>query len=294
MSAIPVNGGNVVRADDLVPTWNNPHAREPGYLRSIISYYGGVEGFVNDNPETGLLSERTVAGLMWLPVGSRQFGVHQHTITEIYIILQGQVESIEPGRRHVAGPMDCLYMPPGAPHAVRTAGDEDVVLLWCHDAQEPLGSSTYFDEDDPRFTADSPSVELVRWEDLEPRSDAPGARVGGTLRSEVVWAGPETGEQPVAPGVGAVNDKITLGCTILPPGNVHVAHAHPFAEHYIVASGRAAVVGDEAPVTVLGPMDYVGFDAGVPHALRAVGYEPLRLITFQESGAGGSATYAAD
>ena len=145
--------GAVVRFDSLDPRWGTMHAREPGHYRWLISYYGGGEGYLNENRSTGLISDRGHAGIMHLTSGCRQFGVHEHTVTEIYVILQGEVESIEPGRTQKAGPLDALYMPPKAPHAVRASGDEDVVLFFCHDAGEQIGKSIYYDESDDRWSS---------------------------------------------------------------------------------------------------------------------------------------------
>lgn len=279
--------GAVMRFEEINPTWNTMHAREPGHIRWIISYYGGGEGYINDNPENGLFSDRTAAGMMWLAAGNRQFGVHEHTMTEIYVILKGRVESIEPGRRQQAGPLDVLYMPPQAPHAVRAVGEEDVLLLWAHDENELWGKSQYYDESDSRWSDGTPAVQVVRWADLAPRWDAPGAREGGTMRWWAAWAGGTGSEFPIEPGVGAESSRISLGSTVLPPGNSHVPHSHPFAEHYVVVSGRAAVVGGD-PSTILGPHDYVGFSAGQVHALRAVGTEPLHVLWFHEDVGGGT------
>jgi mannose-6-phosphate isomerase-like protein (cupin superfamily) len=273
--------GAVVRFDELSPTWTTMHAREPGHMRWLVTYYGGAEGYINENRETDLVSDRTVTGMMWLGAGNRQFGVHEHTVTEIYVILKGQVESIEPGRRQLAGPLDCLYMPPGAPHAVRAVGDEDVLLLWFHDENEEIGKSQYYDEGDSRWSSATPAVQHVRWADLQPNWSAPGARTGGTMRWWASWAGAAAGEFAIDPAVGAPNKRVGLGATMIPPGNAHVPHAHPFAEHYVVLSGRAAVHGAD-PGRILGPNDYVGFAAGQVHGLRAVGTEPLQVLWLQE------------
>lgn len=284
--------GAVIRFDELQPTWNTMHAREDGHIRWITSYYGGTSGQINDNPETGLVSDRTAAGMMWLAAGNRQFGVHEHTVAEIYVILQGQVESIEPGRTQQAGPLDCLYMPPQAPHAVRAVGDEDVVLLWCHDENERTGLSQYYDEEDDRWGSGTPAVKLVRWSDLESRQDGPGALVGGTMRRSAKWVGSPDGDFPVDPAVSAVSERISIGCTVIPAGNAHVPHAHPFAEHYVVLQGRAMVSGSESRA-ILGTRDYVGFAAGSTHAVRAVGVEPVHLLWIQEEISTGGTTYEA-
>jgi mannose-6-phosphate isomerase-like protein (cupin superfamily) len=227
---------------------------------------------------------------MHLAAGCRQFGVHEHTITEIYVILQGEVESIEPGRTQRAGPLDVLYMPPRAPHAVRAAEGEDVVLFFCHDANERIGASVYYDEADDRWSAGAPQVQVVRWSALPRGEDTPGAAVGGTLRSWTAWAGARTGDAAIA-DAAAVNQRISLGTTEILPGNAHIVHEHPFAEHYVVVSGRAAVLGRDDRA-ILGPRDYVGFAAGTPHGLRAVGVEPLRVLWLQEGQGDGVTRYS--
>ena len=68
-------------------------------------------------------------------------------------------------------------------------------------------------------------------------------------------------------------------------------HSHPFAEHYLVISGRAAVLGREDGL-ILGPRDYVGFAAGTPRGLRAVGVEPLRVLWLHEEQGDGVTIYS--
>src|ERR1700742_2388688 len=121
----------VVRFADLEARWHTPRATEPGYLRWLVSYVGGPGGHTHPSPETGPLSERYVIGLMGLPAGNRQAGLHIHSVTEIYVLLRGCVKSLEAGGRTlVAGPGDCLRIPAGAPHGVRAVGDNDVLLVW--------------------------------------------------------------------------------------------------------------------------------------------------------------------
>lgn len=273
----------IVRFDDLAPTWDTPRAREPGFLRWIVSYVGGVPPFWNNNPETGIVSDRIVAGLMWLPVGNRQSGVHVHSVTEIYVMLRGRVESIEfGGRRQVAGPLDCLVMPPGAPHAVRAIGDEDVLLLWVHDELEEAGSSYYLDENEPEPPGGSPEVELVRWDSLEPCWELPEAKTGGHLRWTATWVGGAEGFEHHNRDAGAISARVALGALVIPPGNSEVPHAYPTPRHYLVVSGRGAVVGDQG-VAPLEPLDVVVLPPDVPQAVRAVGTESLRLISLHET-----------
>lgn len=295
MSAGARSGSRVIRVADLDPTWDVPHAREPGFLRWLISYVGGPPGFINNNPETGLLSERIVEGLMWLPVGNRQFGVHVHTVTEIYVILRGRVRSIEPGREpEVAGPLDCLYIPAGSPHAVRTVGDEDVLLLWLHDDLESAGASQYFDDPSLTRQPDAPAVSLITWDSLEPWWGSPRAKEGGHIRWHGSWVGGVEGHLHFNRGTGVTSERLALGMTVILPGNAQVLHWHPTTEHYVVARGQASLLG-QSNEALLGACDYVSFPADTPHGVRAVGNETLYLIwLLEEPERDDAVTYGSD
>jgi mannose-6-phosphate isomerase-like protein (cupin superfamily) len=271
-------GPLILRIDELVPTWDTLHATEAPYLRWLVTYVGGPEGYLNANPETGVTSDRALLGLMRLYAGNRQYGVHTHTITEIYVIVSGRVESIEAGgERQVAGPMDCLYIPPGAPHAVRAVGQEDVVLIWAHDQLEPLGSSVYVDESELGSSADYPRVDLVRWDDLEPRWTGKRATEGGHLRWDVSWV-----RGVNDPGHnGVVSTRIALGATVLTRGNADVEHAQPVTRTCVVVGGRAKVIG-HPEIPSLGPLDAIVLEPGTAEVLRAVGDEDLRVIWFND------------
>jgi citrate synthase len=53
-----------------------------------------------------------------------------HSVTEIYVILKGGVESFDGvGRVHRAGPLDCLYIPAGVPHGVRAVLEVAYLLM---------------------------------------------------------------------------------------------------------------------------------------------------------------------
>lgn len=58
---------------------------------------------------------------MVFAIGNRQAGVHVHSVTWIYVILKGEAENFDgTGNVHGARPLDCLYIPRGLPHGVRT------------------------------------------------------------------------------------------------------------------------------------------------------------------------------
>jgi mannose-6-phosphate isomerase-like protein (cupin superfamily) len=219
---------------------------------------------------------------MWLPVGNRQSGVHIHSITEIYVILRGRVESIEPGgRRQIAGPFDCLSMPPGAPHAVRAIGPEDVLLLWVHDELEEAGGSEYFEESELGHSEGMPEVQFVPWDSMSPHWDLPQAKVGGHLRWTASWVGGGEGFEHYNRDVGAVNGRVSLSALVIPPGNSEVPHAYATPRQYLVVSGRALVLGENHGPP-LEPLDLVVLPPNIPHAVRAVGTDTLRLISFHE------------
>ena len=125
---------------------------------------GGPPGTVNFNPAQAAQSETAAVGFMAMPQGNRQAGLHIHSVTEIYVILKGEIEGYDhTGVPHRAGPGDCIYIPAGVPHGVRTVGDEDLHLIWVHDAIERLGVNRYdvavLDRDMPHRTGD----EVCRW-----------------------------------------------------------------------------------------------------------------------------------
>lgn len=175
------NSVRVVRNKDLEPNWSVKQAKEPGFMRSLITWVGGPEGYINTNLDVSVISQSCAVGLMRMPVGNRQAGVHVHSVAEIYVILKGEVEGFDGvGNSHRAGLLDCLYIPAGVPHGVRTVGDADVELIWLHDAIEKLGVSTYLDGPGPFPAQDE--VSLVRFVDLTPDWGGDKAKEGGHLR----------------------------------------------------------------------------------------------------------------
>jgi hypothetical protein len=103
------NSVAVVHNRDLEPSWSVKRAKEPGFMRSLITWVGGPAGYINTNPDTAVISQNSAVGLMRMPVGNRQAGVHVHSVAEIYVILKGEVESFDGvGNTHRAGPLDCL------------------------------------------------------------------------------------------------------------------------------------------------------------------------------------------
>ena len=86
---------SIIRYRDLEPSWHLLKAREPGNLRWITNWVGGAEGYINANPSVAAISDRYLVGLMCLPMGNRQPGIHAHSVTEIYVVVSGELD----GRR---------------------------------------------------------------------------------------------------------------------------------------------------------------------------------------------------
>lgn len=104
----------IVRFQDLEPVWYLPKAKEPGFMRWLVSWIGGPAGYVNPSLGTSTVNEQMVVGYMSLPVGQRQPGLHTHTVAETYIVLSGSLMGWDGrGEEHVAGPGDCMHIPKG-------------------------------------------------------------------------------------------------------------------------------------------------------------------------------------
>ncbi len=260
----------VVRFRDLQPSWTTRRAREPGFMRWLVTWVGGPPGHINTNPEVAVRSDQCAVGLMVLPPGQRQAGRHVHGVTEIYVVLEGTVEGHDgTAEAHRAGPMDCTCTPAGCPHGVRNAGLEDVVLVWVHDGIERDDAATYHDDD--HAFGDAPPMRVVRLADLVPDWSAPGAREPGTMRWSVEWVGAGDG------GGHAARARVAVGLTVLEPGHRIPPHPLPATRFLLVAGGEAILDG-EGGATVLGRLDGLNVPPGEVARLRNNGPGSLRLL----------------
>lgn len=266
----------IVRFRDLEPSWATKQAKEAGFMRWLVTWVGGPEGYINTNPGMAIESTECAVGMMYLPRGQRQAGKHTHGVTEIYVILEGELEGFDAsGHPHRAGPLDCTYIPAGCPHGVRNCGLEDVVLLWVHDGIERNGTAVYY-PDDHAF-AGAPEIAVVRFADLEPNWSGPGAREPGTMRWSVSWVGGLAGSYDHNPSTAILNDKVAIGMTVLEPGHKQPAKALEASCLWLVASGEAITdIGNDTEV--LGRLDGLHLPAGECAGLRNHGPGPLRLL----------------
>lgn len=277
---------SVVRQIELEPNWDTPGAKEPGYMRWLTTSVGGGHGTINTNPGKAAGSDRVVAGVMGLPVAQAQ-RLHCHTIAEIYVVFKGRVVSFDGnGNREVAGPLDCLYMPPGCYHATRACGDEDVEFLWLHDRQEPLGVADYPEEEQ----VPCPQMKTVRFEDLVPSWGGHQAKEVGHLRWLASWVGATTGLD-LNPGTSVSSDNIALGFMGILPANKQPMRTQACAVAYFVAQGHVVVsIGEDTAgeALTLGPKDCLYVPSGEAHSIRNVGAGTAQLVWLHEESTDGA------
>jgi mannose-6-phosphate isomerase-like protein (cupin superfamily) len=266
----------IVRFRDLEATWTTRQAREPGFMRWLVTWVGGPAGHINTNPDTAITSNSCAVGMMYLPRGQRQAGKHVHGVTEIYVVLEGTLEGFDAsGHPHRAGPLDCTYIPVGCPHGVRNCGMDDVLLIWVHDNIERNDAAIYY-PDDHDF-GDVPAIDLVRFADLQPDWSALGAREPGTMRWSVNWVGGLDGSPGAHQGVAARNARVSIGMTVLEPGHRIPATGLPVTRLYLMAQGEA-ITDIGAGAVVLGRLDGLHVPAGEAAVLRNNGPAAAQVL----------------
>lgn len=237
-------------------------------------------GFINASPGKAVENEDIGVGFMYLPVGQRQQGLHYHEVTEIYIIVKGNLEGYDStGNPHRAGPMDLINIPAGIPHGVRNCGSEDVEMIWLHDGVEEKGVTVYCETDeDVKKAPGKKPISIVSLKDLEPCWSLPRAKEPEFLRWSVNWIGGPTGFQNLNPGLAVESEKIATGLTVLMPGHKQVPVTHrEVSETYIIIGGKTVVNLGEGN-TEVGYLDGLYFPPGLTHSLRNHGREPAYIV----------------
>jgi mannose-6-phosphate isomerase-like protein (cupin superfamily) len=251
-------------------------------LMQYLGWVGGPPGFIHPNRGVAPVSENTVVGMMNLPVGQRQKGLHYHSVTEIYVILRGELEGYDGrGQTHRAGPGDCMYIPKGVPHGVRNCGTEDCDLIWVHDGIEKIGTSVYYMDGIVTGPPQVEDISIIYYKDLEPSYAAHRAKEIGCMRSIVSWVAGPDGHENFNRGVATESDKVAIGMTVLQPAQKSVPHTHENAEVYVVMSGKAVInlgKGNEE----INKLDGVYIPAGNVHSVRNHGHEPLCIMWVSE------------
>ena len=260
----------LIRFAELQPAWAVKQATEPGFLRWLVSWMGGPPGYVNFNPEQAAQSDRAAMGFMAMPQGNRQAGLHKHSVAEIYVILKGEIEGYDhTGVPHRAGPLDCIYIPAGVPHGVRTCGTEDLHLVWIHDAIERLGISVYLDVAAPGDCTEH--IRIVRMTDQLPHWRTGMPQDG--FRWHTGYVGDGAGEVP--------NSAIRLGVTSLSTGSVD--RYEPVAGNRLLLNiGAELSVRDEGTTATLSYLDALHVPAGATATIWNSRDEPARLLWLEE------------
>ena len=252
---------SIVRFRDLEPSWSTRRAREPGFMRWLVTWVSGPPGFINTNRGVAIESTSCAIGLMALLNGQRQAGRHVHGVTEIYVVLEGTLEGFDAsGQRHRAGRLDCTSIPAGCPHGVRNCGLDDVLLVWVHDGIERDDVAVYY-PDDHAFGS-VPAIELVRFADLQPDWSAPGAREPGTMRWSVDWVR---------------NGQIAVGMTVLEPGHRIPADPAAMTRFLLVIQGEA-IINQPNGAIPLGRLDGLQIPAGDTVPVRNNGPGRLHFL----------------
>lgn len=273
----------IIKYNSLEPQWHVPGAREPGFMRWLISWVGGPKGYVNPSKEAAVINDNCVVGMMNLLKGQQQKGLHYHSITEIYVILTGELESYDSrGETHRAGPMDCIYIPAGVPHGVRNIGDTDCELVWVHDGIEKIGTSVYYMDGVVTGPPQVDDISLVRYQDLVPFRSGPAADRKGFARWLVSWVGGSSEEfVNYNRGVAVSSDLVGIGMTVLRRGQAAPPELGGVGKCYVVMSGTArfTVDGNEQDVTRL---DGVWIPPANVHGVTSHGEQDLYLLWVHE------------
>lgn len=252
-------------------------------MRSLITWMGGPEGYINTNPGVAIESRHCAVGLMDMGPGQRQPGVHTHTMNEIYVILDGEVQSFDGvGNRHHAGPLDCLYIPKGVPHGVRTVGDRPVKLLWVNDEIERWGVSLYQQGDGPFPAANGREVRLIRFVDLEPDWSGPRGREGGFMHWSVSWTGGRYTGPNHNPDIAEATQRAGISMSVLLPA-CRLDEPTTAGNELLVVMRGCGVVETDMGNELVTAQDAVFCPAGMKLRLRSLGDAPLHLVRVREA-----------
>lgn len=278
-----MSGVQVVRYDDLEPQWHVPGAREPGFMRWLISWVGGPTGFVNPSKEAAVINENTVVGLMNLLEGQQQKGLHYHSVAEIYVILKGELESYDGrGETHRAGVFDCIYIPAGVPHGVRNCGREDCELLWVHDGIEKIGTSVYYMDGIVTGPPQIDDISIVSFGDLEPKYKFCSDQEEPVPYSLISWVGGISAEYVNHNrGVAVPSERVGLGMTILRSGQEAPLEINGVGTCYVIAAGTATFKMD-GRIEEVSRLDGIWVPRGNVHSISNLRCEALHLLWVHE------------
>ncbi|KIW86159.1 hypothetical protein Z517_01554 [Fonsecaea pedrosoi CBS 271.37] len=141
-----VGGIDVLRFNDMHPSWEAPKAKQSPFLRWVVNFVGGKEGFINHDRDHAIVSEKVALGVEVILSGSGQVRHSLPGAAQCYVLLQGSV-TVEAADHHGASStlkrLDALWVPGGAVHALKNVGQESAVVFWCYERPQKEGSVVY-------------------------------------------------------------------------------------------------------------------------------------------------------
>jgi mannose-6-phosphate isomerase-like protein (cupin superfamily) len=135
----------VVTLAGLAPFWNAPRAKEPEFLRYIVSWIGGPPGFENFNRGVAVETDKIALGLTVILPGHKQVH-HRHDVAEVYVILKGKAVVQHNNERKELGYLDSMYFPAKTIHALRNHGSDPVYVMWTHEKSNLINGTQYQDK----------------------------------------------------------------------------------------------------------------------------------------------------
>jgi len=79
-----------------------------------------------------------------------QVPLHQHTVEETMLVLEGTVWVQVGDERTTVGPHHTVIIPAGTPHAWGNAGTETAKLLWAFGGPDPFSDAIYLQGEPPQ------------------------------------------------------------------------------------------------------------------------------------------------
>ncbi len=198
----------------------------------------GPEGYVNSNPGLAALSHEMSVGLMYLDVGNCQRGLHYRSVTEIYVILKGQVRRWD-GKNEVdiAGPMDCFCIPAGVLHRVRCYVTEEVEVIWLHDAIEKKGITVCYTMEEENTKPQTEEISVIKFNHLKPQWTGPNVREPGHLHWLLNWFSSRISILDKQQS----GEEVSMGLMVVLPSMKHASHSGCTAELYIPMKRKALI-----------------------------------------------------
>ena len=236
------------------------------------------------------LVDHTIAGAMHTGLGlctlaaQGTLNPHVHFYEEAFFVLEGQVFERIDGHDYQLGPGDYGIIPPGVPHALRSASDRSVRWLEMLSPQPKVPGQErdtfFFTRESAPSTGTPPDFRdpmtryLGHFDDtqLPPHSQLqmPGYRgssIGGISLKMLIDQ--QLGAQ-----------QLTLFMVEFQPGGAGNIHDHPFEETYFLMSGEAEAILDGTTYQVKAG-DYVWTSVGGTHGFFNKGTVPVRWIETQ-------------